>query len=40
MTNVQFFTAIGVPIFANTAMFGLFAMYLDARLDAFQPERP
>jgi hypothetical protein len=36
MTNVQLYLAIGVPIFANAAMFGLVFMYLKARFDSME----
>jgi hypothetical protein len=36
MTNVQLYLAIGLPIFANAALFGLLVMYLNTRLDAFE----
>jgi len=36
MTNVKLHLAIGVPIFDNAALFGVRAMYLNARLDCFE----
>ena len=36
MTNVQVYLAIGLPIFANAAMFGLVVMCMNARLGCFE----
>ena len=36
MTNVQFYLAIGLPIFANAVMFGLLVMYMNARFGAME----
>lgn len=34
MTNVQLYLAIGIPILANAAMFGLLLAYINVRFDA------
>ena len=34
VTNVQLYLAIGIPVLVNAAMFGLLAMYMNARFDA------
>jgi hypothetical protein len=36
MNNVQLYLAIGLPIFANAAMFGLLLMYRNVRFDPFE----
>jgi hypothetical protein len=33
MTNVQLYLAIGIPIMANAALFGLFFVRIKARFD-------
>jgi hypothetical protein len=33
MTNVQLYLAIGIPILANAALFGLLLAYMNARFD-------
>jgi hypothetical protein len=38
MTDTQLYLAIGVPILANAAMFGLLMAYINARFDGIRGE--
>jgi hypothetical protein len=38
MTDTQLYLAIGVPILANAAMFGLLMAYINARFDGVRGE--